>query len=83
MNIISTVEFSGAPSPTITWYFNKHPITPSGDFKVDVNVEKGESTLVIMEVYPEDEGEYMVKAENPLGTDISSAQLYVRCKYYI
>ena len=72
------VFFSGVPAPTVTWYFNSQPVRPGQDFQINVDVRRGESTLVIVEVFPEDEGEYMCKAENPLGTAITHCHLFVR-----
>jgi len=74
------VFFSGVPAPTVTWYFNSQPVRPGQDFQINVDVRRGESTLVIVEVFPEDEGEYMCKAENPLGTAITHCHLFVRSK---
>ena len=75
------VFFSGVPAPTVTWYFNSQPVMPGQDFQINVDVRRGESTLVIVEVFPEDEGEYMCKAENPLGTAITHCHLFVRSKF--
>ena len=74
------VFFSGIPAPTVTWYFNSQPVRPGQDFQINVDVRRGESTLVIVEVFPEDEGEYMCKAENLLGTAITHCHLFVRSK---
>jgi len=75
------VFFSGVPAPTVTWYFNSQPVRPGQDFQINVDVRRGESTLVIVEVFPEDEGEYMCKAENPLGTAITHCHLFVRSEF--
>jgi len=77
------VYFSGVPAPTVTWYFNSQPVRPGQDFQINVDVRRGESTLVIVEVFPEDEGEYMCKAENPLGTAITHCHLFVRSEFAI
>jgi len=77
------VFFSGVPAPTVTWYFNSQPVRPGQDFQINVDVRRGESTLVIVEVFPEDEGEYMCKAENPLGTAITHCHLFVRSELTI
>lgn len=74
------VFFRGTPMPTVTWYFNSQPVRPGQDFQIEVDDVRGESTLVIVEVFPEDEGEYMCKAENPLGTAITHCHLFVRSK---
>jgi len=78
---IFRVFFTGYPHPQITWYFNSQPIRPSADFQINVDIQRGESTLIIVEVYPEDEGEYMCKAVNPLGTAVTHCHLFVKCKH--
>jgi len=75
------VFFRGTPTPAVTWYFNSQPVRPGQDFQINVDVRRQESTLVIVEVFPEDEGEYMCKAENPLGTAITHCHLFVRSKW--
>ena len=74
------VCYQGYPTPKITWYFNSQPIKPSRDFQIFVDTQKKESTLVIIEVFPEDEGEYMVKAENKYGAAVTYCHMFVRCK---
>ncbi len=78
---IFRVFFSGNPTPHITWYFNSQPIKPSQDFQINVDIRRQESTLVIVEVFPEDEGEYMCKAENPLGTAVTHCHLFVKSEW--
>ena len=75
---ILRVMFRGNPSPTITWYFNSQPIIPNRDFQINVDLQRGESTLMIVEVFPEDEGEFMCKAENHLGTAVTHCHLFVK-----
>ena len=75
------VCYQGYPNPKITWYFNSQPIKPSRDFQIFVDTQKKESTLVIIEVFPEDEGEYMVKAENKYGAAVTYCHMFVRCKF--
>ena len=77
---IFKVYFRGYPAPTVTWFFNSQPIKPSRDFQINVDVKRGESSLVIVEVFPEDEGEYMCKAENTMGAAVTHCHLFVRCK---
>jgi hypothetical protein len=72
------VVYQGYPSPRITWFFNSQPIEHCKDFQIVVDMPKGESSLAIVEVFPEDEGEYMCKAENVLGTAITHCHLFVR-----
>jgi hypothetical protein len=75
---VMRVVYMGYPSPTITWFFNSQPIEQSKDFQIKVDMPKGESSLAIVEVFPEDEGEYMCKAENVLGTAVTHCHLFVR-----
>lgn len=76
--VVFRVLFLGEPTPTVTWFFNSQPIHPSQDFRINVDRVRGESTLVIVEVFPEDEGEYMCKAENNHGTAITHCHLFVK-----
>lgn len=75
------VRFTGIPVPTITWYFDGSPIKPSTDFQITIDVERRESTLIIVEVFPEDEGEYTCIAVNPFGEAITTCRLTVVSKY--
>jgi len=72
------VFFRGNPAPSVTWFFNSQPIKPSRDFQINVDVRRGESSLVIVEVFPEDEGEYMCRAENTVGAAVTHCHLFVR-----
>lgn len=75
---ILRVMFRGHPSPSVTWYFNSQPIIPNRDFQINIDAERGESTLMLVEVFPEDEGEFMCKAENYLGTAVTHCHLFVK-----
>ena len=75
------VFYRGYPSPHITWFFNSQPVKPSKDFQIHVDLPKGESSMAIVEVFPEDEGEYMCKAENMLGTAVTHCHLFVKCEH--
>ena len=81
--VVMTVHFIGRPSPTITWYLNGHELKPSPDFDIIVDHKKGESALVIVEVFPEDEGEYTCIAVNEVGESITTCRLTVisKCHY--
>ena len=70
---------TGTPKPEITWYVDNQEIKPSADFKI--TYEEGVCTLEIMDVLPEDEGEYVVKAVNEAGTCVTTAYLTVLRKY--
>lgn len=79
-NIVLSTKFISSPQPTITWFFNKQPIKENQDFQVRTGEKTGQSDLVISEVYPEDDGEYSVLAENPFGSDYTVCYLHVTCK---
>ena len=79
--VVFRVMWRGIPRPTINWYFNSEPIIPSDDFLIKIDIQRGESTLTIKEVFPDDEGEYMCKAESTLGAAVTHCHLFVRCKY--
>ena len=76
--VVFRVLFRGSPAPTITWFFNSQPIKNSADFQLMIDAEKGESKLVIVEVFPDDEGEYMCRAENSMGTAVTHCHLFVK-----
>ncbi len=48
--VLMKVMFRGNPAPTVTWYFNSQPIQPSADFQINVDFQRQESTLTIVEV---------------------------------
>lgn len=71
------VKFLGKPQPRIIWYHNGKEIKPSHDFQIIIDYSKKESILIIVEVFPEDEGEYTCTARNPYGESITSCRLVV------
>ena len=75
-----TVQFIGRPSPKITWYQNGVEIKPNPDFEIYIDSDKGESTLIIVEVFPEDDGEYTCIALNEIGESITTCRLTVISK---
>ena len=78
--VVLTVRFIGRPSPRITWYQNGVELKPNPDFEIFVDHTKGESTLIIVEVFPEDEGEYTCIALNEVGESITTCRLTVISK---
>ena len=66
---------SAQPTPEITWYCENQEIKTSQDFRI--LYEEGMCTLDIMDVLPDDEGEYKVKAVNEAGTCETTAYLTV------
>ena len=78
--IVFLVRFRGFPPPVVTWYFNGQLIESSPDFRISEDHERGESVMTIVELFPDDEGEYMCKVENSLGTAVTHCHLFVRRK---
>ena len=66
---------SGIPRPEVTWSIDGQEIKPSADFIV--THEASVCMLQILDVLPEDEGEYSVMAVNEAGTCSSTAYLTV------
>lgn len=74
------VTYHGVPSPNITWFHDGVEVPHSADFQITIDAEKGESYLIIVEVFPEDEGEYTCHAANFVGETMTTCRLTVQCK---
>ena len=72
-----TCKVKGEPVPEITWYYDGQPIKTDEIYKVIPGEVEGESTLKIPEIFPEDAGEYTVKATNEAGEVESTAVVNV------
>lgn len=70
------VKAVGKPKPEGKWLKNGEEITPSNEFVIE-NYEDGTSVLTISEVYPDDTGEIVYEAHNPLGVAITTTLLSV------
>ena len=75
------VRFHGNPTPKLHWFFNQKAVENEEDFVIHTDSTKGESILWIKEVFPEDDGEFVCKAENDYGTAVSLCRLTVKCKH--
>lgn len=64
------------PPPLVTWFINGMEVHPSPHY--EVLYEDGKSVLLIIEVGPEDVGEYTCRAVSELGEVVSSTTLYVQ-----
>ena len=63
--------------PQVTWFVNGMEIKPSPHY--EMLYEDGKSVLLIIEVGPEDTGEYTMKAaSDEIGEIVSSTTLYVQ-----
>ncbi|XP_013412463.1 muscle M-line assembly protein unc-89 isoform X5 [Lingula anatina] len=69
-------QFSAVPEPTVTWYKKGKPLTEDADFKL--YFQDGVAKLEIMEVFPEDEGEYDCVAKNEFGEAKCSCRMDVK-----
>ena len=69
------VEFQSHPDSDVSWYIDNQLVKESPDFMIIV--EKEFSKLTISDVFLEDEGEYKVIVENPLGSVTSICYLTV------
>ncbi|XP_022670582.1 myosin light chain kinase, smooth muscle-like, partial [Varroa destructor] len=68
-------QVSAVPAAQISWYHNYRLIKPSRDFQVIS--ERNRSTLIVNEVFPDDEGEFTCTAVNSFGMAQSKATLVV------
>jgi hypothetical protein len=71
-----TAHVSGDPDPQIVWTKNNKTLTSSE--VIDLKYKNGIAKLHINEVYPEDEGEYVCKATNSIGTSETSCRLKIK-----
>lgn len=76
-------EVKGTPMPEIIWYHDDNVVTENQDFKLTYDIEKGECVLLIVEVFPQDAGEYVCEAVNVFGKDVTRAFLEIECKYEV
>ncbi|XP_060064265.1 titin-like [Ylistrum balloti] len=73
-------EVEGHPMPEISWFHDDKPITENQDFKLTYNTGSGACTLLIVEVFPQDAGEYTCIAVNKYGKAITRGYLEVECE---
>lgn len=73
------VKAIGKPKPEGKWMKDGEEIKPSNEFVIE-NMEDGTSVLTISEVYPDDTGEIVYEAHNPLGVAITTTLLSVEGK---
>ena len=66
---------SGDPEPQVSWTRNGEPLS-SSDI-IDLRYKQGLASLTINEVFPEDEGTYVCKATNSLGTTETTCKLKI------
>ena len=70
-----SVEFTGTPAPTVSWYRDGFMVEDSEDFKIQTTPTQ--STLTIKHAFIIDSGLYTVKLFNPLGMRQSQAAIRI------
>lgn len=68
-------KVAGKPPPQISFFHNGKNIDHDEEYVITYNPDTGEITLLIVEVFPEDEGEYVCVAQNPAGE--ASTRMYL------
>ena len=67
----------GKPPPQISFFHNGKNIDHDDEYVISYNPDTGEINLLIVEVFPEDEGEYVCIAQNPVGEASTRSYLTV------
>lgn len=70
------VKVKGKPKPKVKWYKQATEIMSSQEFQIE-EFEDGTSVLTIAETYPDDTGEIVFEAHNPLGVSTTMTYLSV------
>ncbi|ERL85176.1 hypothetical protein D910_02598 [Dendroctonus ponderosae] len=71
-----TAHVQGDPEPQVVWTKDGKPLTSSE--VIDLKYKNGIAKLHINEVYPEDEGSYVCKATNSMGTAETTCKLSIK-----
>lgn len=78
-----TCIVNGNPMPAVTWWHNQKQVMENPDFRTTYNKQTGECELSIVEVFPQDTGNYECLAVNPYGRAITKASLVVEGQFSI
>ena len=70
------VKMKGKPKPKGKWYKEGVEIVSSQEFQIE-EFEDGTSVLTIAETFPDDTGEIIFEAYNPLGVSTTTTYLSV------
>lgn len=73
-------KVTGKPMPKLTWLQNGRPIAHHREVRL-TQTPDGKAGLQILEVFPEDAGDYTCIARNKAGEARTTANLAVECKY--
>lgn len=72
----------GKPTPRVQWFHNDVPIEDAKDVIISQDSE-GVCTLTITEAFPENSGEYVCYAKNPVGEAVCRSTLIVEGTYIL
>ncbi|ESO99780.1 hypothetical protein LOTGIDRAFT_141499, partial [Lottia gigantea] len=72
-----TCKVTGFPPPQISWFHDRENIDDDEEYVISYEPETGEISLIIVEVFPDDKGQYACIAQNPGGQATTSATLSV------
>lgn len=72
-----TCKVIGQPMPELSWFQNKVCIDQSEEIVITYDTTTGDASLLIPEVYPEDQGLYSCVATNPAGKATTTANIIV------
>ncbi|XP_012936768.1 uncharacterized protein LOC101859779, partial [Aplysia californica] len=70
------VKVTGEPTPEVSWFRDGAKLVSSPDFQI--SHEGDVHSLYIPEAFYEDSGKFSVRADNPAGEAVCSAQLHVQ-----
>lgn len=76
VNVRLEVKVVGKPKPEGKWLKEGEEILPSNEFIIE-SFEDGTSVLTLPETYPDDVGEIVYEAQNPLGVATTVTHLLV------
>lgn len=71
-----TCVVQGKPTPKVEWYHDDKLIKEGKEITILQDTE-GVCSLAIMEVFPEDAGQYTCRAVNPIGEAVCTSSLVV------
>ena len=72
-----TCKVTGQPAPNLMWFHDSKNIDDDEEFVISYNPDTGDIKLIIVEVFPEDQGQYICIAQNPAGQATTSGFLTV------
>lgn len=74
---------AGSPKPEVSWLHDGKPVKENPDFHLTYNKQTGSVGLEILEVFPQDGGQYECVANNVYGTASVCARLTVEGNFVV